>query len=130
MKTHCFSLGLALVIITGVGLAAPAASPPTATITVRAGEPGLPISPVLYGVFFEDINCSADGGIYAELIRNRSFEDSEKPEPAGSTKVSGAEVSSVASTPGSSAAVCAATDSCAMSMDIKCPRPRATCSTR
>jgi alpha-L-arabinofuranosidase len=33
------------------------------------------ISPVLYGIFFEDINFAADGGIYAELIRNRSFDD-------------------------------------------------------
>lgn len=27
-----------------------------------------------YGVFFEDINCAADGGLYTELIKNRSFE--------------------------------------------------------
>ena len=30
---------------------------------------------MLYGIFYEDINHAADGGIYAELIRNRSFED-------------------------------------------------------
>lgn len=36
-----------------------------------------PISPMLYGCFFEDINYSADGGIYAELIQNRDFEYSE-----------------------------------------------------
>ena len=35
---------------------------------------------MLYGIFFEDINCSADGGIYAEMVRNRSFEDSDKPD--------------------------------------------------
>ena len=39
-------------------------------------KPGVAISPTLYGIFFEDINHSADGGIYAELIRNRSFEQS------------------------------------------------------
>lgn len=33
-----------------------------------------PISPLLYGVFFEDLNYAADGGLYAELIQNRSFE--------------------------------------------------------
>lgn len=33
------------------------------------------ISPVHYGIFYEDINHAADGGLYAELIRNRSFED-------------------------------------------------------
>ena len=32
------------------------------------------ISPILYGVFFEDINYAGDGGLYAELIANRSFE--------------------------------------------------------
>lgn len=32
------------------------------------------ISPVMYGLFYEDINNAADGGIYAELVRNRSFE--------------------------------------------------------
>lgn len=33
-----------------------------------------PVSPTMWGVFFEDINLGADGGIYAELIKNRSFE--------------------------------------------------------
>lgn len=35
---------------------------------------GKPISPDLFGIFFEDINYAADGGLYAELIQNRSFE--------------------------------------------------------
>lgn len=43
-------------------------------IKINVREPGIEISPTLYGVFFEDINSAADGGIYAELIRNRSFE--------------------------------------------------------
>lgn len=47
------------------------------TITVDAGKPGKKISPTLFGVFFEDINLSTDGGLYSELVRNRSFEDSE-----------------------------------------------------
>lgn len=39
------------------------------------------VSPMLWGIFFEDINLSADGGIYPELVRNRSFEDSsDKPD--------------------------------------------------
>ncbi|HMP82499.1 MAG TPA: alpha-L-arabinofuranosidase C-terminal domain-containing protein [Verrucomicrobiota bacterium] len=45
-----------------------------ATITVQAGQPGKPISPDLFGIFFEDLNYAADGGLYAELIQNRSFE--------------------------------------------------------
>ncbi|MDZ7288753.1 MAG: DUF1080 domain-containing protein [candidate division KSB1 bacterium] len=48
-----------------------------AKITVEVDKPGHPISPVLFGIFFEDINLSADGGIYPELIRNRSFEDAD-----------------------------------------------------
>ena len=35
---------------------------------------GKKISPDLFGLFFEDINYSADGGLYAELVQNRSFE--------------------------------------------------------
>ncbi|MFR3215529.1 MAG: alpha-L-arabinofuranosidase C-terminal domain-containing protein [Dysgonomonas mossii] len=49
----------------------------TAKITVDVGTPGHTISPTLFGIFFEDINLSADGGLYAELIRNRSFEDAD-----------------------------------------------------
>jgi alpha-L-arabinofuranosidase len=44
------------------------------TITVQADNPGLAISPRLWGIFFEDINWAADGGLYAELVQNRSFE--------------------------------------------------------
>ncbi len=33
-----------------------------------------PIQPTMYGIFFEDINFAADGGLYAEMIKNRSFE--------------------------------------------------------
>ncbi len=47
---------------------------PTATITVQADRPGARISPTMWGVFFEDINFGADGGLYAELVKNRSFE--------------------------------------------------------
>ena len=49
-------------------------------LTINADKPGVRISPALYGIFFEEINCAGDGGIYAEQVRNRSFEDSDKPE--------------------------------------------------
>ena len=45
------------------------------TIDVDVQQRGPKVSPMLYGIFYEDINHAADGGIYAELIRNRSFED-------------------------------------------------------
>ncbi|MEV6300099.1 alpha-L-arabinofuranosidase C-terminal domain-containing protein [Actinoplanes sp. NPDC051861] len=59
-----------------------AVSPPVAasavepdyTITVNPGATGAAIPKSMYGVFFEDINYAADGGLYAELVRNRSFE--------------------------------------------------------
>ena len=35
---------------------------------------------MLYGIFFEEVNMAGDGGLYAELIRNRSFEDGDKPD--------------------------------------------------
>jgi alpha-L-arabinofuranosidase len=59
-----------------------AVSPPVAayavepdyTITVNPAATGADIPKSMYGVFFEDINYAADGGLYAELLRNRSFE--------------------------------------------------------
>src|SRR5579871_3499099 len=43
-------------------------------ITVQVNKPGAPIRPTMWGIFFEDINMAADGGLYAELVKNRSFE--------------------------------------------------------
>ncbi len=43
-------------------------------ISIKADKPGAVIQPSMWGVFFEDINMGADGGIYAELVKNRSFE--------------------------------------------------------
>src|SRR5271168_5054315 len=51
-----------------------------ANLTVDVDRRGHPISPALWGIFFEDINLSADGGIYPELVRNRSFEDADQPD--------------------------------------------------
>lgn len=73
MRTSaCFLLNAAAAL---TSLSALSAAP--ATITVNAGQPGHPVSPTLWGLFFEDINLSADGGLYAELVRNRSFEDGD-----------------------------------------------------
>ncbi|MBY8816086.1 alpha-N-arabinofuranosidase [Streptomyces cinereoruber] len=44
------------------------------TLSVDADRTGPAIDPTMYGVFFEDINNAADGGLYAELVQNRSFE--------------------------------------------------------
>ena len=63
-------------------------------INVDATQKGPEVSPMLYGIFYEDINHAADGGLYAELIRNRSFEDdmlwnSDGGKAADNTRVSG-----------------------------------------
>lgn len=47
---------------------------PAAGQTSKTSTAGKKISPDLFGLFFEDINYSADGGLYAELVQNRSFE--------------------------------------------------------
>ena len=44
------------------------------TLTADAGATTIEMSDTLYGLFFEDINYGADGGLYAELLQNRSFE--------------------------------------------------------
>ena len=41
---------------------------------VDAGKKGIPVQTTMYGLFFEDINYAADGGLYAEMVKNRSFE--------------------------------------------------------
>lgn len=43
-------------------------------LTVFANKPVSPVSGTMWGLFFEDINFGADGGLYAELVKNRSFE--------------------------------------------------------
>src|SRR5215204_5841919 len=43
-------------------------------LVVKANQVKGAVQPTMWGVFFEDINLGADGGIYAELVKNRSFE--------------------------------------------------------
>jgi alpha-L-arabinofuranosidase len=45
-----------------------------ATIEVQVDKPGARINPAMWGIFFEDINLGADGGLYAEMVKNRGFE--------------------------------------------------------
>jgi alpha-N-arabinofuranosidase len=58
-------LGALVVIATSAG---------GVVIQVQADKPGARINPAMWGIFFEDINFGADGGLYAELVKNRSFE--------------------------------------------------------
>lgn len=43
-------------------------------LVIRTDRPGAEVQPTMYGLFFEDINYAADGGLYAEKVKNRSFE--------------------------------------------------------
>ncbi len=69
---------LALIGLASAALLVPipsmAAEQPPTVITIDTVAPGVPISPHLFGIFFEDLNYAADGGLYPELIQNRSFE--------------------------------------------------------
>ena len=42
-------------------------------MNVNTKKLGAPVQSTMYGIFFEDINYAADGGLYAELIMNRAF---------------------------------------------------------
>ncbi|MCQ2159818.1 MAG: carbohydrate binding domain-containing protein [Bacteroidales bacterium] len=54
--------------------AATAVSAQTNDFDINVKKVGAPIQGTMYGIFFEDINYAADGGLYAELVKNRSFE--------------------------------------------------------
>ena len=60
----------------------------TPTFTVDASRSAGSVSPRLYGLMTEEINHSYDGGLYAELIRNRNFRDSDK-DPAHWSAITG-----------------------------------------
>lgn len=50
------------------------AQQPAHQFDINTSKLGAKVQPTMYGIFFEDINYAADGGLYAELIKNRSFE--------------------------------------------------------
>lgn len=67
---NTFLRSLALGAVLGIGTA----YAQTTKFTVNGAQVKAQVNQHMYGVFFEDINMGADGGIYAELIKNRSFE--------------------------------------------------------
>lgn len=56
----------------------------TPSVNLDLSKPGLKVSPMLYGLMTEEINHSYDGGLYAELIRNRIFKDNKNTPEAWS----------------------------------------------
>lgn len=73
--TKCMKKAISLCLfgMGAVGLVAQTVNP-VQEFKVEVQKVGAPIQSTMYGVFFEDINFGADGGLYAELIKNRSFE--------------------------------------------------------
>ena len=69
MKLRLFSF---LICFFSIGTVASWAQPKS--LVIKTQTTIAPIQPTMWGVFFEDINFAADGGIYAELVKNRSFE--------------------------------------------------------
>src|SRR5712664_1994504 len=74
---------VAALILLALALSATLLRAGTASINIEVSKAGPRLNPRMYGIFLEEINHGVDGGLYAELIRNRGFEDAKPPE--GST---------------------------------------------
>lgn len=68
IRTRKFATFLAVLVLSYAAVAA------AVELKVQIDRPGARINPAMWGVFFEDINFGADGGLYAELVKNRGFE--------------------------------------------------------
>jgi alpha-L-arabinofuranosidase len=70
---------LRLIAVIGILLCGVASAKET-LVSIDASAAGPRVNPRMYGVFLEEINHGVDGGLYAELVRNRAFEDGRPPE--------------------------------------------------
>jgi alpha-L-arabinofuranosidase len=96
LKRHLASACLVVLLLTDLVAAVPA------TIDVEVNKPGVTIPPSFYGLMTEEINHSYDGGLYAELIQNRSFQDNQKA-PSHWSAVGDAKIAMVTTDPVNSA---------------------------
>ena len=69
------ALLLAIAIITSTDTHAQVTN--SASMTIQVNQPGAVVSSNLFGIFFEEINFAGEGGLYAEMVRNRSFKNSD-----------------------------------------------------
>lgn len=72
MKNLCKALSIAYLL--GITQAGYSQQSPSYDLTLDTKKAGTAIQSTMYGLFFEDINFAADGGLYAELVKNRSFD--------------------------------------------------------
>ena len=70
-----FPIAVVAAIVSLAGVCVADTSGVECSITVDADKVRFPVAPDMWGIFFEDIDLSLDGGIYAEMVRNRSFEE-------------------------------------------------------
>src|ERR1017187_8502786 len=78
MFQKTFARTAALVLMTTALIHAQA---PPAKLTIHADQPVAKVSPTLYGLMTEEINYSYDGGLYAEMVRNRTFRSRRQDVP-------------------------------------------------
>lgn len=69
----------ALLFIASLFLAAIGHSQSAANVAIQVNQPGTVVSSNLFGIFFEEINFAGEGGLYAEMVRNRAFSSSTNP---------------------------------------------------
>ncbi len=68
-----------MIALLSLGTSVTIGQTPVTVMEVNTKKPIAQINPDMYGIFFEDINFGADGGLYGELIKNRSFEFTDSP---------------------------------------------------
>jgi alpha-L-arabinofuranosidase len=73
MSKKTFAHAGALTACAALAAALTLAQIPPATLTIHTDQPVSKVSPTLYGLMTEEINYSYDGGLYAEMVRNRTF---------------------------------------------------------
>ena len=72
MSEKTFARAVAIAALAASTLVASGQNAP-ATLTIHPDQPVAAVSPTLYGLMTEEINYSYDGGLYAEMVRNRTF---------------------------------------------------------
>ena len=81
-RTQETSLNRPYFLATALLLSTAAIAQTAPTLTIDLAQPKANVSPQLYGLMTEEINYSYDGGLYAELVRNRTFQDRGKIPPS------------------------------------------------
>jgi alpha-L-arabinofuranosidase len=77
-------IALAILVVVAVLPGQQAQSGTPAELQIQVDKPIAKVSPILYGLMTEEINYSYDGGLYGELVRNRTFQDSPRSLPVWS----------------------------------------------